>query len=115
MQGDSASQQQIDDAVREISERRSVIDQAKGMLMFVFGISAEDAFDLLVLQSQQHNVKLRLLAEQIVGDLVELSRTTPTLDRLDCHGVLVTAHQRIAQVAAQPADGSPRPIDRSPR
>ena len=105
MQGDPASQQRIDDAIREIAAHRSVIDQAKGMLMFVFGIGADDAFGLLKLQSQQHNVKLRLIAEQIVGDFVELSRSKSTLDRLDSHGLFLTAHERITGLAIGSSDG----------
>ena len=68
-------EKRITDAVHAITERRAVIEQAKGMLMFVYGIDADQAFDVLRLQSQEHNVKLRLVAEQILKDLVELSRT----------------------------------------
>jgi AmiR/NasT family two-component response regulator len=39
-----------------------VIDQAKGILMAVRRISADEAFTLLVEQSQRENVKLRDLA-----------------------------------------------------
>lgn len=68
-------QRRITDAVREITGRRAVIEQAKGILMFVYGIDADDAFDILRRQSQEHNVKLSLVVEQIMKDLVELSRT----------------------------------------
>ncbi len=51
-----------------ISEHRAGIEQAKGMLMLVYGISANAAFDLLKWLSQEANVKLRSLAEQIIED-----------------------------------------------
>ena len=106
MRGDLAFQRQIDDAVRAISENRSTIDQAKGMLMVALGgISAGEAFDLLVQQSQQHNVKVRLIAEQIVGDFSELSRSQSTICRADTRRLLASAHRRIAIAAARPAHG----------
>ena len=52
----------------EIAENRAAIEQAKGMLMLIYGIDEDDAFDLLKWLSQEANVKLRLLAEQISED-----------------------------------------------
>ncbi|MEV0675108.1 GAF and ANTAR domain-containing protein [Actinosynnema sp. NPDC050436] len=64
---------------RETSEQlraalanRAVIDQAKGILMALRQISADEAFTLLVEQSQRENVKVRDLAVQFVA------RTTGT-------------------------------------
>ncbi|SFQ45162.1 GAF domain-containing protein [Amycolatopsis arida] len=48
---------------------RAVIDQAKGMLMAARHVSADEAFQLLVRQSQQQNVKLRELAVRLVTEL----------------------------------------------
>ncbi|MEV7098304.1 GAF and ANTAR domain-containing protein [Amycolatopsis sp. NPDC051045] len=45
---------------------RAVIDQAKGMLMAIRQVDAEDAFALLVEQSQRENTKLREVAERFV-------------------------------------------------
>ncbi|WP_328453127.1 MULTISPECIES: GAF and ANTAR domain-containing protein [unclassified Amycolatopsis] len=45
---------------------RSVIDQAKGMLMAIQKIDAEAAFTVLVEESQRQNVKLREVADQVV-------------------------------------------------
>jgi PAS domain S-box-containing protein len=53
----------------EIAEKRAAIEQAKGMLMLIYGIDEDAAFDLLKWLSQEANVKLRLLAEQIAEDL----------------------------------------------
>ena len=46
-----------------------VIEQAKGMLMHNFGLSPDQAFAVLRRLSQDTNVKLRTVAEQLVGTL----------------------------------------------
>lgn len=81
--------------VAEFAEHRAAIEQAKGMLMVVYGIDAAAAFDLLRWRSQQANVKLRLLAEQILVDFRALQNdgALPTREVYD--GVLMTAHQRL--------------------
>ncbi len=50
--------------------------------MFIYGIDAEAAFAFMRRQPQQHNGKLRLLAERIVGDLTGVStQQTPVTKR----------------------------------
>jgi GAF domain-containing protein len=53
---------------------RAVIDQAKGIVMAVHAVSAEEAFQLLVRQSQRENVKLHDLAEQLVARIARTGR-----------------------------------------
>ncbi|MGB6205823.1 PAS and ANTAR domain-containing protein [Mycobacterium sp.] len=65
---DRAHDELITAKIAEISEHRAVIEQAKGMLMLVYGLDPAAAFDLLRWRSQESNVKLRLLAERIVED-----------------------------------------------
>lgn len=69
------------------------------MLMLVYGISASAAFELLKWLSQEANIKLRPLAEQIAEDFrgarLRLG-AQPEFDHL-----LLTAHLRVTQ-----ADGS---------
>ncbi|HEY6855138.1 MAG TPA: PAS and ANTAR domain-containing protein [Mycobacterium sp.] len=65
---DRAHEDLISARVAEITEHRAVIEQAKGMLMLVYGLDDEAAFDLLRWRSQSSNVKLRRLAEKIVED-----------------------------------------------
>lgn len=48
------------------TESRAVIDQAKGALRLLYGIDETSAFALLRWSSQQHNVKVRTLAERVV-------------------------------------------------
>jgi AmiR/NasT family two-component response regulator len=68
-------QQRITDAVDVIAQSRALIEQTKGMLMLVLGVDATRAFDILRSQSQQQNVKLRVVAERVSKDLLEMSRT----------------------------------------
>jgi len=82
-------------AVADISENRAVIEQAKGMVMFVYGIDANAAFHLLRWQSQQHNVKLRVVAEQIAEDFTRAAQQHP-VDRATYDNLLLTAHTRAA-------------------
>jgi cysteine synthase len=99
------NQEQITQNVTAIVDRRAPIEQAKGMLMFVYGVDAEAAFDMLRTHSQEHNVKLGLIAEQVVKDLVELSREGQSSQGVKVDGLLSTAHHRIATSAARQLDG----------
>ncbi|WP_181774970.1 GAF and ANTAR domain-containing protein [Amycolatopsis pittospori] len=48
---------------------RAIIDQAKGVLMAVRQIDADEAFSLLVAQSQRENIKLRQVAERFIANV----------------------------------------------
>lgn len=61
--------------LRTALSSRAVIDQAKGMLMAIRQIDADDAFALLVEQSQRENTKLREVAEQFVARVVPTATT----------------------------------------
>jgi hypothetical protein len=93
--GDRVHQQSVTDAVAEISESRAGIEQAKGMLMLVYRINAEAAFDLLRWRSQAANVKLRAIAEQIVKDFLRLSYSDVLPERSSYDQLLLTAHERV--------------------
>jgi hypothetical protein len=87
-------QQEVTAAVAEIAANRAAIDQAKGMLMMVYGIDAQTAFELLRWRSQQANVKLRPLAEQLVADFTTLGgESLPPRSAYD--NLLLTAHERV--------------------
>jgi PAS domain S-box-containing protein len=93
----------ITEALAEIAENRAAIEQAKGILMLIYRIQADAAFDLLKWRSQETNVKLRVLAEQLIADVraLEYDESVPprsTFDRL-----LLTAHQRVRAKAAEAA------------
>jgi GAF domain-containing protein len=53
---------------------RAVIDQAIGIIRSRSGVSAEEAFERLTRLSQNQNVKLHLVAEQIVDHAVRRAR-----------------------------------------
>ncbi|CAN5605543.1 hypothetical protein BH09ACT8_BH09ACT8_63900 [soil metagenome] len=99
-------EQEISVRVAEINDNRAGIEQAKGMLMFIYGVDDEAAFQMLRTQSQHRNVKLRLLAEQIVKDLLALSDPTSPDDRVRYDELLMTAHQRIDQSTGRQLDGA---------
>ena len=90
-----ARQDQVTAAVTRITESRSGIEQTKGMLMLVYGIDEPTAFELLKWRSQEANVKLRLLAEQIATGFLELSRGEMLPPRSAYNNVVLTAHLRI--------------------
>lgn len=60
-------QADVSAAVSEVAESRAVIEQAKGVLMVAYGISAERAFDILVWRSQETNIKVRELAARFLA------------------------------------------------
>lgn len=88
-------QELLNEAVAEIAESRSAIDQAKGMLMLVYRITEDTAFELLRWRSQETNVKLRVLAEQIIRDFLALEYDEKLPERGNYDRLLLTAHTRL--------------------
>ena len=99
------NEQRVFEDAHSFVARRAVIEQAKGMLMLVHGFDADEAFDALRSHSQEHNVKLQLLAEQIVKDLVELARTTGSTPTPGVNTLMLGARERVANAAARQLDG----------
>jgi GAF domain-containing protein len=58
--------QELSANLTQAMQSRAVIEQAKGILMGAQGISADDAFNVLVKASQRENRKLRDIASRIV-------------------------------------------------
>ena len=73
-----------------------MIDQAKGMLILLRGVDDESAFDMLRLRSQNTNVKLRALAEQLVSDYRALSNGEALPSRSVYDNTLMTVQERLA-------------------
>ncbi|WP_441962071.1 PAS and ANTAR domain-containing protein [Mycolicibacterium houstonense] len=88
-------EQTVTEAVAEIAEARGIIEQAKGMLMVIYRIKADAAFELLKWRSQETNTKLRLLAEQLAKDFLELDYTEILPNRVVFDRLLLTAHLRV--------------------
>ena len=85
----------------EITEQRAGIEQAKGMLMLIYGITDGAAFNLLKWLSQEANVKLRLLAEQITEDFRGAGPALISQSEFD--HLLLTAHRRVGPADKQTA------------
>lgn len=82
-------------ALTDIAENRAAIEQVKGMLMLIYRVDADTAFELLRWRSQETNVKLRLLAERLVVDYAGLVYDELLPPRATFDHLLLTAHQRI--------------------
>ena len=63
--------------------------------MLIYRIDADAAFELLRWRSQETNVKLRTLAEQVLADFVELTDEETLPPRATFDHLLLTAHQRV--------------------
>ena len=92
---DRAVEQLVTERIATIAESRSVIDEVKGMLMLVYHVDDERAFELLQWRSQVTNVKLRTFAAQLRDDFarVEYDEILPSRSVFD--HLLLTAHERI--------------------
>jgi PAS domain S-box-containing protein len=86
---------EVTEAVAEIAERRSVIEEVKGMLMLIYRIDDETAFALLRWRSQNTNTKLRPLAEQLRDDFTALDYGEQLPPRSAFDSLLLTAHDRV--------------------
>jgi PAS domain S-box-containing protein len=93
---DQTREEMVSEAVAEIAESRGVIEQAKGMLRLVYRIDAETAFELLRWRSQETNIKLRVLAEQIAADFTAQDYQDSLPPRSEFDRLLLTAHQRVS-------------------
>lgn len=88
------TEQTARDAVAGATSTRSVIDQARGILMGQLGMGSEDAFQMLVSTSSHRNVKLVVVA----AELVQLANSAESRNHLE------TAVRAIAM------DGQGRPV-----
>jgi ANTAR domain/PAS fold len=92
---DEARQEILDEALPDLFENRAAIEQAKGVMMAVYRISPEQAFQVLQWRSQETNVKLRTLAKLIIGELSSLAPLSAAVQAQFDH-LLLTIHERIA-------------------
>lgn len=91
---DEARQEVLDEQLPGLFESRAVIEQAKGALMVIYRISADQAFRVLQWRSQETNTKLRSLAAQLISEIGELPPApSSTQSRFD--HLLLTIHARI--------------------
>ncbi|MFR9751874.1 PAS and ANTAR domain-containing protein [Nocardia sp. 004] len=84
-------QEILDGTLPELIESRAVIEQAKGVLMVVYGIKAEQAFRVLQWRSQETNIKLRALAQKLVTEILAMDGA-PAAQRARFDHLLLTMH-----------------------
>lgn len=89
---DEERQETLDEMLPEKIAAREMIEQAKGALMMVYGISADQAFQVLVWRSQETNTKLRELATPLVAAVPGFGGADVRLRTRFDH-LLLTAHQ----------------------
>jgi hypothetical protein len=88
-------QEILDEALPDLFDNRAAIEQAKGVLMTIYRVSAEQAFRLLQWRSQETNTKLRALAKQLIRDVATLPPMSAAIQSQFDH-LLLTAHERIS-------------------
>lgn len=96
----------LDEALPELFEARAVIEQAKGVLMYVYRITADQAFRLLRWRSQETNTKVRALAAQLIAELDSLPPASPSAQSQFDH-LLLTVHRRIPAESSEHKDPHP--------
>jgi hypothetical protein len=84
----------LDSALPDLFENRAAIEQAKGVLMCVYRVNAEQAFRVLQWRSQETNVKLRALAKQLLAEVATLPSPAVEVQSHFDH-VLLTVHERV--------------------
>ncbi|ORA20618.1 PAS and ANTAR domain-containing protein [Mycobacterium arosiense] len=72
----------ITNVLSAVADARARIEQAKGVLIAAYGVSAERAFDILVWRSQETNLKLRDVASRFL-DAVANKASAETQSQVD--------------------------------
>ncbi|CAM4131468.1 PAS and ANTAR domain-containing protein [Nocardia ninae] len=90
---DEQRQEMLDGTLPELFEARAVIEQAKGVLMRVYRLNAEQAFRVLQWRSQETNIKLRTLASRLIAELDSLPPAPPQVQTAFDH-LLLTVHEQ---------------------
>ncbi len=80
-------QSDITDVMSSVASSRARIEQAKGVLMAAYGISAERAFHVLAWRSQEANTKLRDLASRFLDAVADGTVSADTRSHVD-HALL---------------------------
>ncbi|MEE6135518.1 PAS and ANTAR domain-containing protein [Mycobacterium sp. 050128] len=87
-------QEVLDEALPDLFENRSAIEQAKGAMMAIYRISPDQAFRVLQWRSQETNIKLRTLAKRLVQEVSDLPPMSAAVQSQVDH-LLLTIHERI--------------------
>jgi PAS domain S-box-containing protein len=68
----SEIQQTVSDEISAIVAQREVIERAKGMLMLIYELDVDAAFEVLKWRSQELNIKLHRVAAKLIAELPAL-------------------------------------------
>ncbi|NNH71353.1 ANTAR domain-containing protein [Nocardia uniformis] len=90
---DGQCQRALDEIVPSLVEHRAVIEQAKGMLMLVYGVSADQAFRVLTWRSQETQIKVRELAVRLVDRMREIAPAVSSGTRARFDQLLLNLHR----------------------
>jgi ANTAR domain/PAS fold len=91
---DETRQELLDAALPDLFDNRAAIEQAKGVLMCVYRVSAEQAFRVLQWRSQETNTKLRELAKQLIAEVATMTLPAAAVQS-EFDRLLLTVHERI--------------------
>ncbi|MGN2638024.1 ANTAR domain-containing protein [Nocardia takedensis] len=92
-----------------IAAARQVIEQAKGAVMLVYGVRAEEAFTILRAASQATNVKAREVAAMVVEHLPRMGAPSDLAAlRVSLDRVLFGPNGHGAPGRGRPRDGKDR-------
>jgi hypothetical protein len=89
-----SQQSEVTEALKRILGDRAPIEQVKGVLVVIYGITADQAFDKLCECSQHANIKLHDIARQLLDDIRKLDRL-PMPSHAAVDELLRTVHERI--------------------
>jgi hypothetical protein len=95
----AAQQAAVTEAVNEITTERQAIHHVCGMLMLVYRLNPDEAFEVLKWRSQETNVKLRKIADQLLTDLRKLKYDNRLPPRKTFDSLLMTVHERVGHTA----------------
>ncbi|OZC32624.1 PAS and ANTAR domain-containing protein [Gordonia polyisoprenivorans] len=103
----NVAKDQIDHHISRFRESQGVIEQTKGMIMFAYQVSPEQAFEVLKWRSQTTNVKVSSLCRSIIDSSQAID--VPEAVRRSFDHLLLTAHESVAHegptAGGQPAEG----------
>ncbi|MGX1811478.1 PAS and ANTAR domain-containing protein [Nocardia sp. NPDC055321] len=82
----------IEETMSEMVKDRAAIEQAKGVLMVMYSVTADQAFDVLRWRSQETNTKLRDLARKLLAGMSDVGGGSPR-QRTRFDHLLLTVHE----------------------
>lgn len=97
---DESVKQRVDAEVMNFRTSRASIEQAKGMLMLVYGVTEDRAIDVLKWRSQQENVKVRDIADTIIIEALAAVEI-PEATRRGFDNIVLTSSARPDPVASE--------------